>query len=166
MNITFAKDNRGTDLLLVDDARIMFENFAGAASMYNRAGDRNFCLVIETEEQADELTRRGWNVTVKPPREEGRAPLMFMKVKVKFTGWGPNIDLVTGDAVNRLDEETVKRLDRIQLDHVNMDIRAFDWETAGKTGRTAYLNAMEAVQRVNRFEARRNRDEEVYEEIM
>ena len=166
MKITFAKDNRGTDLLLVDGARIMFENFAGAASMYNRAGDRNFCLVIETEEQADELTRRGWNVTVKPPREEGRAPLMFMKVKVKFTGWGPDIELVTGDAVNRLDEETVKRLDRIQLDHVNMDIRAFDWETAGKTGRTAYLNAMEAVQRVNRFEARRNRDEEVYEEIM
>lgn len=166
MNITFAKDNRGTDLLLVDGARIMFENFAGAASMYNRAGDRNFCLVIETEEQADELTRRGWNVTVKPPREEGRAPLMFMKVKVKFTGWGPDIDLVTGEAVNRLDEETVKRLDRIQLDHVNMDIRAFDWETAGKTGRTAYLNSMEAVQRVNRFEARRNRDEEVYEEIM
>lgn len=165
MHITFSKDNRGTDLLLVDDARIMFENFAGAASMYNRAGDRNFCLVIETEEMADELTRRGWNVTVKPPREEGRAPLMFMKVKVKFTGWGPDIDLVTGDAVNRLDEDTVKRLDRIQLDHVNMDIRAFDWETAGKTGRTAYLNSMEAVQRVNRFEARRGRDD-VFEEIM
>ena len=126
----------------------------------------NFYVVIETEEQADELTRRGWNVNVKPPKEEGRAPLMLLKVKLAFNSWGPDIDLVTGNAVNRLDAETVKRLDRIQLDSVDLDIRAYDWEMSGKTGRSAWLNSLEAHQKVNRFEARRSRDEEVYEEIM
>ena len=42
MKITFAP--RG--ILQVDDARIVYRNFTGAATQFNREGDRNFSLVI------------------------------------------------------------------------------------------------------------------------
>lgn len=66
MKITFAP--RG--ILQIDDARIMFRNFRGEASKYNREGDRNFALIIPDDETATALSKAGWNVTIKPPREE------------------------------------------------------------------------------------------------
>ena len=51
MNITFAP--RG--ILQIDDARIIYRNFSGAASKFNREGDRNFAVIIPTEEQANAL---------------------------------------------------------------------------------------------------------------
>jgi hypothetical protein len=152
MKVTYAP--RG--ILQIDDARITFRNFAGRADKYNRAGDRNFAIVIDSEELADDLIDRGWNVRVRPPREEGDAPFMYMPVKIKFNDRGPAAYLTTGHAKNRLDEDTISCLDEIDILGVNLDIRPYDWEVNGKTGRTAYLQAIEVFQEVDRFAARYN----------
>ena len=150
MELTFAP--RG--ILQIDDARIAFRNFRGEGDKFNREGDRNFVLIIPTEEIADALTKEGWNVKIRDPREEGDLPFMYLPVKVKFNDRGPQVYLVTGGRKNRLNEDTVAMLDDIDIINVNLDIRPYDWEVNGKTGRTAYLQAIEVFQEIDRFAAR------------
>lgn len=150
MELTFAP--RG--ILQIDDARIIYRNFRGEGSKFNREGDRNFALIIPNEEMADALAKEGWNVKIKPPREEGDDPFIFLPVKVKFNDRGPQVYLVTGARRNRLDEETVGMIDDIDICAVNLDVRPYDWEVGDKTGRTAYLQSIEVIQEIDRFAAR------------
>lgn len=150
MHITFAPKG----ILQIDDARIIFKNFEGRGDKYNREGDRNFSLLIEDPDTADALIAEGWNVRIKPPRDEDEGPFMRLPVKVKFSDYGPNVYLITGNRRNELDEESIACLDNIDIESIDMDIRPYDWEVNGKSGRTAYLQSMQVVQRVDRFAAR------------
>ena len=150
MKVTFAP--RG--ILQIDEARIVYRNFSGEESQFNRKGDRNFSLVIPDEELAQKLAEEGWNVKIRPAREEGEDPFIHLPVKVKFNDRGPNVYLITNGQRNKLDEETVGLLDSVDIVNVDLDIRPYDWEMNGKTGRTAYLQAIMVTQEVNRFEAR------------
>ena len=68
MNIEFAPRS----ILQIDDAKIIYRNFAGVGSKFNREGDRNFAVLIEDEALAEQLTNDGWNVKIKLPRDEDR----------------------------------------------------------------------------------------------
>lgn len=155
MNITFAP--RG--IVQIDDARICFRNFSGRPDKYNREGDRNFAVIIDDQEVADALIEQGWNVKIRPPREEGDDPFMYLAVKVKFNDRGPNVYLKTGRATNRLDEESIDCLDNVDILGVDLDIRPYDWEVNGKTGRTAYLQSICVTQDTDRFASRFDEDE-------
>lgn len=147
MKVTFAP--RG--IVQIDDARIVFRNLRGEGSKYNREGDRNFAIIIPNQEIADSLIEEGWNVRINDPRDEGDAPFMFLPVKVKFNAKGPNVYLRTGNALNKLNEETVGMIDEIDILSVDLDIRPYDWDVNGKTGRTAYLHSMQVTQESDRF---------------
>lgn len=149
MELTFAP--RG--ILQIDDARIVYRNFSGVGTKFNRDGDRNFAVVIETEEMAEALKHEGWNVKIKPAREEGDMPFMYLPVKVKFSERGPKVYLKSGENVNLLDEESVGLIDEVDILKVDLDIRPYDWEMNGKTGRTAYLQSIQVEQEVDRFAA-------------
>ena len=150
MEITYAP----RDILQIDNAKIVYRNFSGEGSKFNREGDRNFAVIIEDEETANALADLGWNVKIKPPRDEDDSPFMFLPVKVKFNDRGPAIYLKSGNADPvKLDEDTVGCLDEIDILSVNMDIRPYNWEVNGKKGRTAYLQSMLVFQDVDRFAA-------------
>ena len=147
MKVTFAP--RG--ILQIDDARIIYRNFSGEGSKFNREGDRNFSLIIPDQELADKLVAQGWNVKIREPREEGDDPFIHLPVKVKFNDRGPNVYLQSGGRRVKLDEESISCLDNVDIVNVDMDIRPYDWEVNGKTGRTAYLHSMCVTQEVDRF---------------
>ena len=157
MEICFAPKN----ILQIDDAKIIFKNFEGRGDKFNREGDRNFSLLIEDPDTADALIEKGWNVKIKEGRDPDDGPFMRLPVKVKFTDYGPRVYLNSAGNVTDLDEESIACLDNIDIESVAMDLRPYEWEVNGRTGRTAYLQSMEVVQRIDRFAARyANRHEE------
>jgi hypothetical protein len=138
----------------IEDARIIYRNFTGVGSKYNREGDRNFGVIIPDQEICDALVNQGWNVKIKPPREDGEEPFMFLPVKIKFNERGPAIYVKSGESVTRLNEDTVGMIDDIDIVSVDLDLRPYDWEVNGKTGRTAYLQSMNVIQNIDRFGAK------------
>lgn len=147
MEITFAP----RDILQIDNAHIIFRNFSGEASKFNREGDRNFALRIFDQGIADKLLDLGWNVKIKPPREEGEDPFMYLPVKIKFNDYGPKVYLKSGSNRVVLDEESISCLDNIEIENADLDIRPYDWDVNGKLGRTAYLQGGLITQKVDRF---------------
>ena len=147
MHITFAPNN----ILQIDDARIIFRNFSGAPSKFNREGDRNFAVIIPEQEIADALIAEGWNVKIKPPREDGDTPFMYLPVKIKFNDRGPRVYLKSSSNIIRLDEESISCLDNVDIISVDLDIRPYDWNVNGMEGRTAYLQSIQVTQEVDRF---------------
>lgn len=148
MEVTFEKNG----MVMIDDARIIYKNFAGKGDKFNREGDRKFSLLFTSQEVADAFIEQGYNVKIKAPRDEDDIPFMYMEVKVKFNNRGPIAYLKSGNNVRRLDEDTIAMLDNIAIESVDMDIRPYDWEANGKTGRAAYLQSINVTQRiVDRF---------------
>ena len=150
MEICFAPKG----VLQIDDARIIYRNFSGVGSKFNREGDRNFAVVIPTEDLADRLIELGWNVKIKPPRDDEEEPFMYLPVKVKFNERGPAAYLRSGENMIKLDEESVSCLDDVDILSVDLDIRPFDWDVNGKQGRSAYLQSICVTQQIDRFAAK------------
>ena len=161
MKIKIMEPNRAfpNGYLEINEARIIWKNFTGRGDRFNREGDRNFHLVIPDQEACDMLLNDkneygdSWNVKIKPAREEGDVPFMHMLVKVKYKdGRGPNVYLVSGNRQVPLNEDTIKCLDEIDIESVDLDVRPYDDQLPnGATFRTAYLSAMRVYQRVDRF---------------
>ena len=152
MNISYGP--RG--ILQIDNARIVFRNFEGRGDKFNRDGDKNFAVVIPNEEIRVRLLDDGWNVKTRDPRDVDDTPFMTLKVKVSYgdNGRGPKAFLKSGDRMVRLNEDSIGMLDNIDIASVDLDIRPYDWEVNGKTGRTAYLQSIHVTQEVDRFESR------------
>lgn len=164
MDVHFTTGRRDERILQINDATLIYKNFRGEGDKYNREGDRNFAVIIPSQEVAEALKAdvsedgAGWNVKIKPPREDGDDPFMYMNVKVKFTAFGPNVYLKSGNADPvQLNEESIAVLDEIDIATVDLDIRAYDDVVGGRPFRAAYLQSIYVVQDLSydRFAARR-----------
>lgn len=131
------------DRLKLENVRLIFRNFRGAEGKFNRAGDRSFCVVLNTQ-KAQELTRAGWNVRTLDPREEGGDPLHYLSVKVSYKYASPRIFMVTKRCKTKLDEDTVDTLDDVDIVSADIVINPYEWEVNGKCGVSAYLRTLYA----------------------
>jgi len=135
----------------VENARIIFRNFAGKESKFNPQGKRNFCLLID-EEQAKNLKDDGWNVKYLNPRDPDDPPQPYIQVAVAFENYPPNIFLISGGKKTRLDEDSVSVLDYAEIENVDLIINPSHWEVSGKSGIKAYLKNMYVTIVENEFE--------------
>lgn len=127
---------------LFENCRIIFRNFAGEQSQYNRAGDRNFCVVIEDKETADRMAGDGWNIKHLPPLDEGGEETAYLPVAISFKNQPPTIVMLSSKGRTRLDESMVDILDYAEIETVDLIVNPYNWEVNGKSGVKAYVKSM------------------------
>ena len=127
--------------ILMEDARIIFRNFAGQEGKYNRQGDRNFCVLLEPD-LAELLDREGWNVKALRGREDGDPDQPYLQVSVGYKNRPPKIVLITHRGRTSLNEDEIEILDWIDIKVADLIIRPYRWEVNDKGGIKAYLKSL------------------------
>jgi len=134
---------------MVEDAAIIYLNFEGREGQYNRAGDRNFHVVLDPE-MAQAMLNDGWNVKFREPREldegEVREGFWHVEVTVNFNNKPPQIFTITNDGKTRthLTENMVSIVDSLDIAKVDLFCNGSRWtqDATGKSGIKAYLKTM------------------------
>lgn len=127
--------------LKIENATIMFRNFAGKADRFNAAGNRNFCVRLD-EDIAVKLADDGWNVKPLRKRDEDDDQMYRLQVAVRFDILPPHVYMVCGKNTVPLNEDTIDQLDWAEITNVDLSIRPRQWEMNGQTGVKAYLHTM------------------------
>lgn len=143
--------------VLMEGVRIIFRNFKGKASEFNRPGVRNFGVILP-EDVAEAMDRDGWNVKYLRPSEEEQEQGLeqgppWLPVEAAYDkGRPPKIVLVTSGGKTILDEDTVAELDGVDiaideqtgLPKVDLIVNPNFWKSATNPegGVKAYLKSM------------------------
>ena len=139
------------------DAQILFKNFAGEERKFNPAGNRNFCLVIDDEVQAQQMFEEGWNVRILPPRTDDEVAKHYIPVAVSYRNndsFPVCVYIVDGNQRTLLNENTIGRLDHADIATVDLTIRPRYWDDNGQTKIKAYLKTMYVTLNVDELDQR------------
>ena len=133
--------------IVMENARLIFRNFEGREEKYNRKGDRNFGLIIEDPEVAQQLAEDGWNIKELTPKnnddyDDTPEVIYWLPVTVRFDNVPPKVMLVTRRKKTRLNEDNINTIDYANIAKVDLTVTPYDWEVNGKSGTKAYLQTM------------------------
>ena len=134
--------NKRINDIVIENARIIFRNFSGEESKFNRKGNRNFCVIIDDPIQVQALAEDGWNVKTLRPLDEGDEPAHYIQVTVSYTNIPPHVMLITSHNKTELNDDTIGNLDFAEFRNVDLIIRPYSWIVNDKSGVKAYLKSM------------------------
>lgn len=127
--------------VMIEDAKLIFRNFAGLAREFNSEGDRNFSVILEPE-LAQKLKAAGWRVKQLKAREEGEEGDYHLKVKVNYkTGRPPRCVLITSNNRTELGSDEVQLFDVADIKQADLIINGY-WNDMSGGGYAGYLKTL------------------------
>ena len=102
----------------IENAHLLFKNFSGAETAFNPKGRRNFCVGLSVD-QAEVLTKDGWNVKFLKPRSEEDDGLHYIQVSLRYDNYPPNIFIIQNGKRKLLSDETIGMLDWAEIAKVS-----------------------------------------------
>lgn len=139
----------------IEDARILFRNFAGGPTRFDPDNKKRTFNVIIPPELVGPMQEDGWNIKwLQPRRDEfGKqldpddVPAPNLQVQVKYMGRNgpvkpPRVMMITSRGRTPLDASTISLLDTAEIDKVDVIIRPYNWDVRGEQGIAAYLQTM------------------------
>lgn len=129
------------EVVRIDNAKLVLVDFSGMKNRYGNA--REFGVKIDDETAARKLRELGFNV-------KSWADMTFIKVKVGGKHF-PTIYIRDGEENRMLSPNEFGRIDNMRIDRADLDIRPYDWNVNGNTGRSAYLDTMLIYPHADRF---------------
>lgn len=148
----------------VEDARIVYRNFAGRVSEYNERGDRGFGCVLP-EDIAQMMIADGWNVKrfkARPDDDPNEQTEAWVPVAVSYKIRPPRVVMIAerwnhekGEFEKirtQVPEPLVEMLDYADMAKVDLIINPSRWSKNGRTGIKAYLHAIYVTVRMDALE--------------
>lgn len=143
--MAFNNRNNPSDLM-IEDAKILFTNFAGSPTRYNsEGGKREFSVAIPLN-LVEDLERDGWNVKFRKNADgefDPERPYLGVKVSYKFKA--PAIWLVAAGRKQLMTEDTVGTLDNITIKTADVVIHPSVYDVRGQQGISAYVKELYVV---------------------
>lgn len=134
-----------TSHIHIEGAKLIFRNFQGKKTKYNREGDRNFGVLLD-DDLAEKLKRDGWRVKYRPPREDDPDQYQqpWLPVKVRFDPYPPIAMLINSRGKKRLHEDIIDQLDWSVISNCDVIIRPYNYPAleGRPSGVSAYLKAI------------------------
>lgn len=128
--------------LTIENARLVYRNFSGAAKTYNAKGLRNFHVILDPD-QAKQLQRDGWNIKWPKPRDDGEERSPTLKVAVRFENYPPYVVMMTKRGRTEMDEDMIGVLDSAEIESADLRITGSYYQMEdGTKGFKAYLNQL------------------------
>lgn len=131
--------NMASDDLMIDNAKLIYRNFAGVAKEFNSEGDRNFCVLLPPD-LAKALADDGWNIKyTRGSDDEPGDP--YMQVKVNYSkGRPPRVVVITSTGKQDLGPDEVMMIDAADIKTADIVISPYHWgPIQGNSGVKAYL---------------------------
>ena len=141
--------------ITVQDAQFIYSvNFEGRPETYNEEGNRYFNLLIP-DNILEQVQADNWNISWTKPKDPDEQPRAFLKVHVGFkyrppfvSVWEDGKETILGvePNPNGPDHDTVKVVDKLTFDKVDVVVRGRAWENKrGECGIKAWLKTFVGV---------------------
>lgn len=127
--------------LVIEDATIIFRNFAGREKQFNREGDRNFCVIIPPD-IAEMMVADDWNVKQLKPRDDDTPGDFYIQVSVGYKQRPPNVFLISSKGRLRLEQHHVEVLDWVDIAKADLIVNPSRYDVNGKKGVKAYVKTL------------------------
>jgi len=141
--------------ITMQGVKLLWPNFSGREGQYNRAGERNFNVLIP-EDLYQRLLADGWTVKRTKTKEvdgelTGDEP--YLPVKINFASANPpKIVMITNGKRTYLTEDVVELLDYADISNLDLMVNPYNYNVSGSTGTNAYLHKLFATVELDELE--------------